>query len=264
MGGKRRGVSVTTRGCKSFFCPILLALVAKAAIIVFSQQVPDHWYRFQLTSCLHGCSLSSIGDDDEKNNKGNNEDEEIDDLDEVEEVEQPRKKLTPKSSRPSAETSGTKRRVKQSRDDEEVDDLDEVDQPRKKVAPKDSRVYVHTTCGSQTKISGADFDHLTDPFWLCTGTYCCECQKHVSLGAVYWKNTGEPIANYRRRLRRKAPTFIKVWHYGLGPGLGSVFGSLISLAVAMLTPGRTQPLWYFILIGALARCENLSQPYVRD
>jgi hypothetical protein len=42
-----------------------------------------------------------------------------------------------------------------------------------------------------------------------------------------------------------------VWHYGVGPVFGSFLGGAIGLAIAINTVARTQPVWYYILMGAL-------------
>jgi hypothetical protein len=88
-----------------------------------------------------------------------------------------------------------------------------------------------------TEVSGGDFTHICDPFWPCTGTYCCQCAGFVPLDEVRWEDTDELITRFRRRLRKATPGLLKVWRYGLGlvPGgvVGAGFGLLTALAGRM-------------------------------
>src|SRR4051812_10389467 len=101
------------------------------------------------------------------------------------------------------------------------EDQDQEDRPPSSRRTPSGRVYVHDRCGGQTRVSGGDYTHLCDPFWPCTGTYCCGCRAFVSLGEVCWADTEEPISAYRRRLRRQTPGLIQAWRYGVGllPGI---------------------------------------------
>lgn len=79
-----------------------------------------------------------------------------------------------------------------------------------------ARVYVHRGCGGSTEIAGEYFSQLANPFALCRETTCASCKKDVKLKDVYWADTGEDIASYRRRLRSQAPAGAKVFGV-LGP-----------------------------------------------
>lgn len=108
-------------------------------------------------------------------------------------------------------------------EDEEDDEDEELD--------GESRAYIHLGCGGGTVVSGGDYSHICNPFWMCTGTFCCGCQGYVGLSEVVWSDTGEPISEYRARMRSMTPTIIKIWAYGAGfiPGVG--IGGLAGLVL---------------------------------
>ncbi len=115
--------------------------------------------------------------------------------------------------------------------DDEDDDRDEL-VPRGRTP--DGRVYVHRRCGGQTRVSGRDFAHICDPFWPCTGTYCCTCQGFAPLSEVRWADTGEAVSDYRRRMRAQTPLAIKIWRYGAGLLPGAAIGALVGLVIALI------------------------------
>src|SRR5262249_32255300 len=78
------------------------------------------------------------------------------------------------------------------------------------------RLYSHPRGGGGTLVSGGDYDHICDPYWTCTATYCCGCGGFVPLTEVTWANTGETVAEYRARLRRLTPGWLAAWRSGLG------------------------------------------------
>jgi hypothetical protein len=96
----------------------------------------------------------------------------------------------------------------------------------------ESRVYVHDACGGGTRISGDDFARLTNPFCWVTSTLCRECEGFFKLRQFTWDDTGEDLASYRRRLRRRAPLSLKLWGFVLGPLLGAGLCALIGVALA--------------------------------
>ena len=67
------------------------------------------------------------------------------------------------------------------------------------------RVYAHEGCGGLTRVSGNDFTHICDPFWPCTGTFCCGCGKHVPFRECVWTETGEDLQSYTDKLRAARP-----------------------------------------------------------
>jgi hypothetical protein len=96
---------------------------------------------------------------------------------------------------------------------------------------RNGRTYRHRTCGGETRVSGDNFEWLSDPFLPCTGTYCAGCRRHGGLGAFEWSDTGETIAARRARLRRGCPAMVKVWGWLIGPILAAVLGAGIAAAV---------------------------------
>jgi hypothetical protein len=113
------------------------------------------------------------------------------------------------------------------------------------------RVYVHTRCGGQTEVSGGDYTHICDPFWPCTGTYCCQCAGFAPLSEVKWVDTGESVAKYRSRLRAETPGLVKAWRYGLGFLAGGAVGCLCGLLVALFAQAPEKRMGVFALVGGL-------------
>jgi hypothetical protein len=96
------------------------------------------------------------------------------------------------------------------------------------------RVYVHTRCGGATRVSGRDYRHVCDPFWPCTSTYCCTCADFAPLNQVQWADTGETVADYRRRVARQTPLLPRAWRCGMGFLVGAALGAPLGLAVALI------------------------------
>jgi hypothetical protein len=93
------------------------------------------------------------------------------------------------------------------------------------------RVYIHQSCGGETTVSGRSFTHICDPFRPCTGTYCCTCAGYAPLDEVCWLDTGEPISEYRNRLRTMTPRLLSGWRQigwllagASGAGIGALIG----------------------------------------
>lgn len=77
---------------------------------------------------------------------------------------------------------------------------------------RDCRTYRHKSCGHSTEVSGFDFVRLANPYFFVMGsTVCCQCGP-VSLSEVSWSDTGETVADYRRRLRSR-----RIWVWLLWP-----------------------------------------------
>src|SRR4051812_6641344 len=68
----------------------------------------------------------------------------------------------------------------------DFEDDDGPERPRQQHGTPTERVYVHTRCGGQTRVSGRDFTHITDPFWACTSTYCCTCAGFAPFRFGHW------------------------------------------------------------------------------
>ena len=121
---------------------------------------------------------------------------------------------------------------------------------KKKRSPRDSRPYVHDQCGQITVASGNDFSRLANPFAIVTGTVCVSCQANVSLGTVAWQDTGESIRGYRRRLRRRAPTSLKLFAWIIAPltfGAGAAAHRLAGHASQGAGPFIRRRHWAFFL-----------------
>src|SRR5437588_9962979 len=102
------------------------------------------------------------------------------------------------------------------------------------------REYVHTRCGGATRVSGGNYRHICDPFWPCASTYCCKCAGFAGLGEVQWANTGETVADYRRRLARGTPMLVKAWRYGVGFLIGAALGAPVGLVIALIVQAGQQ------------------------
>lgn len=102
----------------------------------------------------------------------------------------------------------------------EAEDLLDLDEP--------SRQFGHPHCGGVTKISGDDFIRVSDPFTIVFNTYCAQCEADVSLSEVYWTDTDESIADYRSRMRSKAPFRFMLIGFLVTPLCGALAGFLLS------------------------------------
>jgi hypothetical protein len=130
-------------------------------------------------------------------------------------------------------------------------DHDENDPDRFRIrGTPTARVYVHRRCGEMTQVSGGDYSHICDPFWPCTATFCCGCNGMVPLSDVRWEDTGEPISDYRRRLRSKTPGLVQAWRFGLGFAAGAAIGSGIGLLIG-LAGATLQNLIRFVVAGGV-------------
>jgi hypothetical protein len=128
---------------------------------------------------------------------------------------------------------------------------DERQQGRPRRAAPDGRVYVHSRCGGQTHVSGGDYTHICDPFWPCTGTYCCTCSTFVPLNSVSWADTGETITAYRSRMRAETPGPVLAWRYGLGLLPGALLGVAIGLLIALLARVSQARMTGFAIVGGI-------------
>jgi hypothetical protein len=134
-------------------------------------------------------------------------------------------------------------------------DHDDDDSHDRAPAPLDgtSRPYVHDGCGTCTVVSGSDYSHICNPFWPCSGTYCCGCQGFVPLNSVVWEDTGEPVSEFRRRMMSLTPIYVKLWAFGPGFLPGALVGGLGGFGLAHMLQKKIE--WWTIVgasIGGLA------------
>jgi aminoglycoside 3-N-acetyltransferase len=73
--------------------------------------------------------------------------------------------------------------------------------------PPENRTYVHLQCGRKTTVDGEEFLGLCNPFTglLGVSTFCVPCRKQAPLNDFMWADTGENLAEYRRRVLRSIP-----------------------------------------------------------
>jgi hypothetical protein len=121
----------------------------------------------------------------------------------------------------------------------------------------DSRAYVHRACGGTTVVSGADFEKLSDPFRMITGTFCARCGRMVGLREVFWADTEEAVGEARDRWRTDCPPAVRRLNAPLGCWLSLVLGGLggAALGCAMVQvewPRRFAPIILFTTIGVIA------------
>ena len=95
---------------------------------------------------------------------------------------------------------------------------------RTKYTFKGGRAYIHSRCGQETLITENSFKMICDPFEPCLSTLCCHCQKHHNLSEFKWADTGERIANFRYRVKQKAPAWLAIWNQILTPLIGILGG----------------------------------------
>ena len=91
------------------------------------------------------------------------------------------------------------------------------------------RVYVHKTCGGETRITEQHFAGLCNPFEPCSGTICAACGMIDSTKGFNWADTGELVSEYRKRLRREASGVAMLWAYLLSPAIGAAIGGWVGI-----------------------------------
>lgn len=96
------------------------------------------------------------------------------------------------------------------------------------------RVYRHVRCDGETVVSGDDYVCLENAFRPVSGTYCCTCQDFAPLDQVFWVDTDENVADYRRRIYDSVPWKTR-WYYVL-------LGSLYEGALPLQLDSRGRPL----------------------
>lgn len=116
---------------------------------------------------------------------------------------------------------------------------------KKKRKTRRSRSYRHGHCGGVTTVEDDDFSRLANPFAFVMGsTFCAECEQDVSLEDLYWTDTEESIADYRRRVRKDAPLSMKLAGWVGVP----IAGFLIGAGIGVWLMGDA---WGFWGIGAI-------------
>tara|TARA_R110002049_G_scaffold27321_2_gene94282 strand:- start:506033 stop:506521 length:489 start_codon:yes stop_codon:yes gene_type:complete len=88
----------------------------------------------------------------------------------------------------------------------------------------EGRVYVHDTCGQMTRISGKEMVALCDPFQYVARTTCSGCDTRDIVSRFRWRDSGESISSFRRRMRDEAPVFCKIWIMVVAPLTASIIG----------------------------------------
>ena len=76
-----------------------------------------------------------------------------------------------------------------------------------------ARAYVHRDCQKMTVVDGEEYEGLCHPYLgLVPTTRCVHCDKQGPLRDFAWADTGESIADYRRRIRAAVPAHWRVIH----------------------------------------------------
>ena len=88
----------------------------------------------------------------------------------------------------------------------------------------EGRVYVHEACGQLTRVSGKEMITLCDPFQYVARTHCSACEKSDLVSHFRWRDTGESISAYRRRMRDESPVFCKIWMVVIAPLSAAIIG----------------------------------------
>lgn len=63
------------------------------------------------------------------------------------------------------------------------------------------------------------------------GTLCSHCGRPDSLKRFTWLDTGECVADYRKRLRRESPLAYRLWAWLIAPLVGTVLGVVVSMFI---------------------------------
>ena len=99
--------------------------------------------------------------------------------------------------------------------------------PSKKRTDLSKRTYGHEECGRYTQVTEEDFKRISDPFATCLSTFCVGCSRYVPLKDVFWEETDESVADFRKRMADESPSLLKFWHRGLGFLPGFLVGAPI-------------------------------------
>jgi hypothetical protein len=123
----------------------------------------------------------------------------------------------------------------------------------------EARNYVHETCGGTTVVSGDEYRALCHPFLGVRETFCATCQTYDRLARFGWADTGEPLSDYRARVRRAQPAGVRFrlsWGYWLA-GLAAAAGA--AAAAWALAPGRPMAV-VLAIVGCLLVAAALWVP----
>lgn len=105
------------------------------------------------------------------------------------------------------------------------------------------RAYVHQTCGTTTVVTDEHFTMICNPFRLVTGTFCVGCENFFPLTQFVWADTGEVVADARKRWAEEAPEGVKRLQSPLGCWLAILLGGGAGAGIGWLAGGgATAPL----------------------
>ena len=92
-------------------------------------------------------------------------------------------------------------------------------------------VYHHDACGGDTTIAPDVVAWMTgDPYNFILSLKCANCGRRVRTRALTWKDTGETLKAYRKRLRRQTSRLLTVLRLVVGPLTGALIGAAIGAA----------------------------------
>ena len=97
--------------------------------------------------------------------------------------------------------------------------------PRNKLIPREdaesapfTRAYTCGSCKSETLVSDSSLTGVTNPFGLVLASVCAGCGP-TPLSVLRWSDTGETVADFRRRMWRLTAVWVKLVQYLVLPGL---------------------------------------------
>ena len=82
--------------------------------------------------------------------------------------------------------------------------------------PPVRRAYKHFACGCETAAAGDALVLLECPFRPVDSTLCAHCDDYAPLDQVAWSDSGEVIADYRRRVYSSVSFWRRVYLMTLG------------------------------------------------
>ena len=125
----------------------------------------------------------------------------------------------------------------------------------------DARVYIHDVCHQGTIISDSHFHWLCNPLRFVPGTRCMGCQGAAYPHEIRWEDTGERITDFRGRMWRHTPAWVKVTHWIILPVVLTGIGVLVMSLFVQPQAAKMSPLFSIALAIFTSACGAFMLTY---